>query len=139
MIKKYYEITTLGKSQEFIYPIFLHLTLNSKEFKRSGKWFKDSKQRFVLFRGVNFASRTKLPPYLPTLPLEIKKLDEQGIVKFHEELTNLKPEFDKMKDLGISIVRLLIMWKGVEPEPSSNPEMLSEEGIKYLELVKKIR
>jgi len=113
--------------------------LNSKEFKRSGKWFKDSKQRFVLFRGVNFASRTKLPPYLPTLPLEIKKLDEQGIVKFHEELTNLKPEFDKMKDLGISIVRLLIMWKGVEPEPSSNPEMLSEEGIKYLELVKKIR
>ena len=114
------------------------MTSNVQNFSRSGKWFKGSEQRFVLFRGVNFASRTKLPPYLPTLPLEIKKLDEQGIAKFHEEIANLQSEFDKMKNLGINMVRLLVMWKAIELEPSPNPEILSEAGLDYLKLVRKI-
>ncbi|MDW3654704.1 MAG: DUF308 domain-containing protein, partial [Nitrososphaeraceae archaeon] len=45
---------------------------------KSGSWFRDEEKRYLLFRGVNFGSRSKLPPYLPIAPLDvhdISKLD----------------------------------------------------------------
>ena len=41
---------------------------------KSGHWFRDEHLRYALFRGVNFGSRSKLPPYLPIAPLEIKDI-----------------------------------------------------------------
>ena len=41
---------------------------------KSGSWFRDQENRYVLFRGVNFGSRSKMPPYLPIAPLEVHEL-----------------------------------------------------------------
>lgn len=111
---------------------------SARDLHRDGIWFKDNEGRFVLFRGVNLASRTKLPPYLPTLPLNIKKLDSKGIKRFHKELENLQPEFDRMKELGINAIRFLVMWKAIEPKPNPNPDKLSRQGRIYLDLVGKV-
>lgn len=112
----------------------------ARDITNKDNWFKDSDGRYALFRGVNFASRAKLPPYLPILPLDVKdkKINENIINKFHQELQVLKNEFDYMQQLGFNIVRLLVVWKAIEPEKNTNPEILSEDGIKYLELVKEI-
>jgi hypothetical protein len=32
------------------------------EFQKKGSWFCDKEGRYILFRGLNFASRTKLHP-----------------------------------------------------------------------------
>lgn len=110
---------------------------SAREIQRDGTWFRDSKNRYALFRGINLASRSKLPPYLPILPLEITTLE--GIKpKFDQEIKNLEKYFDAMRELGFNVVRLLVMWKAIEPEPNPNPEVLSEKGIKYLELLNEI-
>ncbi len=46
---------------------------------------------------------------------------------------------DRLKHLGLNIVRLLILWKGLEPSP--NPDVdkkLLPEGEKYLNLIRKV-
>ena len=45
---------------------------NASNVRKDGTWFKDEAGRYLLFRGVNFASRSKLPPYLPVFPLDNK-------------------------------------------------------------------
>ena len=47
-----------------------------KGFWKSGSWVRDEYARYVLFRGVNFASRSKLPPYLPIAPLGATELSQ---------------------------------------------------------------
>jgi endoglycosylceramidase len=73
-----------------------------------------------MFRGVNFASRSKLPPaYLPFLPGD----DAPKYLKL-------------LKQLGINVVRLLVSWKKLAPTPipppSDSPSSLSAEGQQYL-------
>jgi uncharacterized membrane protein HdeD (DUF308 family) len=95
------------------------LNRNGKSIWKNGSWFNDDQGRYLLFRGVNFASRTKLAPYLPIAPLETKNLD-------------------RLKDLGFNIVRLLISWKAIEPRPNTNFDELLPEGKQYLTFVKEI-
>jgi hypothetical protein len=91
---------------------------------KSGSWFRDEHGRYILFRGVNFARRTKLPPYLPTSPLEIKNLSGLDLKK---EIQLAKSELDLFKKLGFNIVRLLISWKALEPR--ANPNLLYPESL----------
>src|SRR5918993_784832 len=59
------------------------------DISKDGKWFRDSHGRYLLFRGVNFASRSKLPPYLPIAPIDIKNLNQLDLEK---EIESVKPQ-----------------------------------------------
>ncbi|MFZ0695545.1 MAG: cellulase family glycosylhydrolase [Nitrososphaeraceae archaeon] len=108
---------------------------NARSFTKDGKWFKDSLGRYVLFRGVNFGARSKLPPYLPIAPLDVRNIDQLDLKK---EIELVKPELDLLRHLGFNIVRLLISWKAIEPKPNPNLEELLPEGKHYLSMVKEI-
>src|SRR6266700_540742 len=107
-------------------------------FVKDGSWFRDAQGRYLLFRGVNLASRSKLPPYLPVLPLEVQALDQQGLARFYQELEAVKPQLDILKMLGFNAVRLLVMWKAIEPKPNLNLDQLLPEGVQYLQLIREI-
>ena len=53
--------------------------------------------RYVLFRGVNFGARSKLPPYLPIAPLDVRNIDQLDLKK---EIELVKPELDLLRHLG---------------------------------------
>lgn len=107
----------------------------AKAIWKSGSWFRDEHARYILFRGVNFAGRSKLPPYLPISPLETKDLSGFDLKK---EIQLAKPELDLLKKLGFNIVRLLISWKALEPRPNPNLDDLLPEGKEYLSYMKQI-
>ncbi len=90
---------------------------SARDIKKSGAWFQDGEGRYALFRGVNFASRSKLPPYLPVFPLAHKELSAEAL---RDELSRVRPYLDLLKDLGFNVVRLLVMWKGLSPLPDGN-------------------
>ena len=109
---------------------------NARLLFKKDKWFIDDKSRFVLFRGVNFASRSKFPPYLPIVPLNKNNISENEL---DEEIKKMDVHIDRLKHLGLNIVRLLILWKGLEPSP--NPDIdkkLLPEGEDYLNLMRKV-
>src|SRR5277367_6967013 len=68
-------------------------------------FFRDAEDRHVLFRGVNWGTRSKLPPYLPNYPLS-----EKTVSQFHAETSTESPG-SIMKKMGFNIVRLCVMWK----------------------------
>jgi uncharacterized membrane protein HdeD (DUF308 family) len=111
------------------------LNINGKSIWKNGSWFNDDQGRYLLFRGVNFASRTKMAPYLPIAPLETKNLSQLNL---KQEIKSVEPELDRLKELGFNIVRLLISWKAIEPRPNSNLDELLPEGKQYLTLIKEI-
>jgi uncharacterized membrane protein HdeD (DUF308 family) len=124
---------TAAESEE--YQQKQQLNRNGKSIWKNGSWFNDDQGRHLLFRGVNFASRTKLAPYLPIAPLETKNLSQLNL---KEEIKSVEPELDRLKDLGFNIVRLLISWKAIEPRPNTNFDELLPEGKQYLTFVKEI-
>ena len=64
-------MSSAEKNKMFSDGIYLN---NARLLSKQDKWFKDDKSRFVLFRGVNFASRSKFTPYLPIVPLNKNNL-----------------------------------------------------------------
>lgn len=100
---------------------------------KGGSWFRDEEKRYVLFRGVNFGSRSKLPPYLPIAPLDVHDISKLDL---KNEIESVKSGLDLLKNLGFNIIRLLVSWKAIEPRPNSNLEELLPEGRKYLEYMK---
>ena len=109
---------------------------NARLLFKQDKWFIDDKSRYVLFRGVNFASRSKFPPYLPIVPLNKNNISENEL---DEEIKKMDVHIDRLKHIGLNIVRLLILWKGLEPSP--NPDIdkkLLPEGENYLNLMRKV-
>jgi hypothetical protein len=110
--------------------------LDAKNFIKQGSWFRDSFQRFVLFRGVNIASRSKLSPYLPIFPLQNNI--ELTLENLRREIELVNPQIDILRSLGLNTVRLLVMWKAIEPSPNSNLEELLPSGKQYLTFVKEI-
>jgi hypothetical protein len=110
--------------------------LDAKDFVKRGSWFCDSYQRFVLFRGVNIASRSKLYPYLPIMPLQ-NNID-LTLENLRKEIELVNSQIDTLRSVGFNIVRLLVMWKAIEPSPNSNLEQLLPTGKQYLTFVKEI-
>src|SRR5258706_1171230 len=101
---------------------------NARNMVKDGTWFRDAQGRYALYRGVNFAGRSKLPPYLPIVPLEVRDLSKESIDQFHLELEAMQPELDRMKQLGFNIARVPVMWKAVEPTPNANLKQLLPDG-----------
>ncbi|HKU83788.1 MAG TPA: cellulase family glycosylhydrolase [Candidatus Nitrosocosmicus sp.] len=106
-----------------------------KGFWKDGSWFRDEHGRYTIFRGVNFAGRSKLPPYLPISPLEVKELSKLDL---ENEIQVVKPGLDLLKTTGFNVARLLISWKALEPKPNSNLDDLSGEGKEYLSFLNRI-
>ena len=96
---------------------------NARNLEKNGIWFRDSEGCYVTFRGVNFAGRSKATPFLP-FPMT--------------DFASVQPELDRLRELGFNVVRLLVIWKALEPTPQQQPEILSAEGKSYLEDVKRI-
>ncbi len=107
---------------------------NARSFSKNGVWISDAQGRYLVFRGVNFGSRSKLPPYLPIAPLHQSKIDDTILT---EEIELVKSELDLLKKLGFNIIRLLISWKGIEPKPNPNLDEILTEGEEYLSYVNK--
>ena len=124
---------TAAESEE--YQQQQRLNNNGKSIWKNDSWFNDDQGRYLLFRGVNFASRTKLAPYLPIAPLETKNLSQLNL---KQEIKSVEPELDRLKDMGFNIVRLLISWKAIEPRPNTNLDELLPEGKQYLTCMKEI-
>jgi endoglycosylceramidase len=59
-----------------------------------GRWIRDEHGRVRIFRGANVSGRSKLPPFLP----------------FEDPAW-----FDQLAAWGWNVVRLLVMWEGIEP------------------------
>lgn len=62
----------------------------ARSFSKDGKWFKDSQNRYLLFRGVNFGSRSKLPPYLPIARLGTTQMSLDELKK---EIESVGPDW----------------------------------------------
>jgi hypothetical protein len=106
-----------------------------KQIFKDGNWFKDNYGRYLLFRGVNFASRSKLPPYLPIVSLNVSDIND---VDLQKEINTVQKSLDQLKSLGFNVIRLLIMWKAIEPFPNSHLDELLPEGKNYLDMIKVI-
>jgi len=76
-----------------------------------------------------------MPPYLPIAPLNVTHIDKFDLEK---EIESVRDKIGLLKYLGFNIVRLLIIWKAIEPYPNDNLEELLPEGKKYLSVVHKI-
>jgi hypothetical protein len=81
---------------------------------------RDSRDRYVLLRGVNFGYRAKFAPYLPILPGESE---------------DARPQLARLRCLGMNVVRLPVLWKALEPSPNPNLDELSPQAISYLSRV----
>ena len=106
-----------------------------KKILKDGSWFKDNHGRYLLFRGVNFGSRSKLSPYIPIVSLNTHDINQ---VDLQKEINLVEKNLDHLKDLGFNVIRLLIMWKAIEPFPNQHLEELLPEGKNYLDMIKVI-
>jgi endoglycosylceramidase len=105
------------------------------KFLKKGSWFRNKEGRYILFREVNFASRSKLAPYLLIAPLDMTDISNQELEK---EIQRVKKELDLLKLSGFKMVRQLLIWKAIEPKPNPNLEELLLEGQEYLKRVSRI-
>jgi hypothetical protein len=112
-----------------------NIVKSARDLSKDGIWFRDPEGRYLIFRGVNFASRSKLPPYLPIAPLHAENIDQSEL---KEEIELVRSELDLLKKLGFNIIRLLISWKAIEPKPNPNLDELMTEGQEYLTLVNQV-
>jgi Cellulase (glycosyl hydrolase family 5)/Glycoside hydrolase family 5 C-terminal domain len=116
-------------------PKYRFVPEDARNFTKDGAWFRDANGRYVLFRGVNFGPRSKMPPYLPVYPLAFHVLSKQMLAG---ELQAVKGLLAQLKRLGFNVVRLVVQWKGIAPDPDTlaNKEYLDAVEIIVEELFK---
>jgi hypothetical protein len=109
--------------------------MNARLLYKKDNWFRDPYGRYVMFRGVNFGARSKLPPYLPISPLKARMISSDEL---KSEIESVAKELDLMKELGFNVVRFLLSWKAIEPRPNADLDRILPEGEEYLKLVQQI-
>jgi hypothetical protein len=97
---------------------------NARRLWKKGTWFMDEYGRYVLFRGVNIGTQSKMAPLY--LPLRINSFAD-----LDAELERISPCLKGLQSLGFNVVRLVVIWKGLEPLPGGG---LSD---KYIEALSK--
>ncbi|MGH9978435.1 MAG: cellulase family glycosylhydrolase, partial [Nitrososphaeraceae archaeon] len=109
--------------------------LDSRLLYKKDNWFRDPFGRYVMFRGVNFGSRSKLPPYLPISPLNLKRISAEELAN---EIESVAKELDLLSESGFNVIRLVLSWKAIEPTPNPDLDRILPEGEEYLRLVLQI-
>ena len=66
------------------------------------------------------------------------RVKELQLQELKTELRIIEPEIKSLAELGFNIVRLLVMWKAIEPDPILTWTNFLPEGENYLNLVKEI-
>jgi hypothetical protein len=102
--------------------VLKHFPGKAEELTSQGGWFMDAYGRYALFRGVNIGSQSKHGPLY--LPVKVSSYSD-----VEKELKNIAPCLDFLKELGFNVVRLPIMWKGLEPAPGTNTNQEYLEGL----------
>lgn len=95
---------------------------NARDLSKKENWFVDADGRYVLFRGVNIGTQSKFGPFY--LPLRLNATND-----FDAELKRISPCLDALQQLGFNVVRLSVIWKGLEPLPGKG---LSKEYVEAL-------
>jgi aryl-phospho-beta-D-glucosidase BglC (GH1 family) len=85
---------------------------DARGLSKKENWFMDEDGRYVLFRGVNIGTQSKNGPFF--LPLRLNSMED-----FDAELQRISPCLDTLQSLGFNVVRLPIIWKGLEPTPTN--------------------
>ena len=89
----------------------------AQDFSKDGIWFRDLDGRYLFFRGVNFASRSKLPPYLPIAPLNLKNIDELNLKQEIEKEIGKDEKIEEILSTCISMSYLeIIMFEKFKDE-----------------------
>jgi endoglycosylceramidase len=102
---------------------------DARAIHKVGTWLRDAEGRHVLLRGVNLGGRSKRPPYLPIYPVRRTDLDRAA---FTAELASARDALDLLPRLGFNVVRLLVAWKALEPEPLAPGAPLSTAALDYV-------
>lgn len=71
-----------------------------------GTWIRDQQGRVVILHGINVSEAAKHPPYLPFTSTAISGNTLQQ---------NLTQNLERLKNLGLDAVRLVIIWAAIEP------------------------
>jgi endoglycosylceramidase len=106
---------------------------SARSIQKIGTWLRDAEGRYVLLRGVNLGGRAKRAPYLPVYPADRADLDVEA---FEAELARVRGRLDLLPSLGFNVVRLLVLWKALEPAPLAEGAPLSPEATRYLDCVR---
>ncbi|MCS6821586.1 MAG: cellulase family glycosylhydrolase [Microscillaceae bacterium] len=104
------------------------------------RYFVDTCNRLVHFRGINLSNNSKFP-FLPPLPTnESRNLYSTKTISFQGRpfpLQEADNHLRRLKYLGFNLIRLLVVWEAICP---NSPENYDERYLDYLvELVKKMR
>ncbi|HUT54348.1 MAG TPA: cellulase family glycosylhydrolase [bacterium] len=80
-------------------------------FHTDGRWIKDDQGRVVILRGINVGGGVKWDPW---------------------QYWYGEREWDLLMDWGMNVVRMLIIWEPIEPEPGQYTDWLFESGTDQL-------
>ncbi len=75
-----------------------------------GTWLRDTQGRVIIVHGMNVSETAKHSPYQP---FTVTTLTGSTLTQ------NLEQNFARMKGLGLNVVRLLVLWAGLEPTPGT--------------------
>src|SRR5215469_4088559 len=89
-------------------PVACSFPGDARSLSKKENWFVDADGRYVLFRGVNIGTQSKMGPFF--LPVRLKSVGD-----FDAELQRISPCLDALQNLGFNVVRLSVIWKGLEP------------------------
>jgi endoglycosylceramidase len=114
----------------FVFLFFASLLLQAKHLARAvevvtiqpanrlhvgGKFFRDSRGRVVILRGVNLAGNSKVPPFLP-----LARDNSGGVYAADPSHYQFVDHTDfgplaKLPGFGINVIRLVFIWEAYEP------------------------
>ena len=94
-------------------------TLSTLRLTVDGTVLRDALGREVMLRGANAGGRSKLPPFVPFAFAESGLDDQVDAPRFDEAADAF---YARLAGYGFNVVRLLLLWEGLEPVRGSYDE-----------------